>query len=363
MKRLAQIALLLLAAQGAGAQQSIPELMRQGMEAYERSNAEAAKNYFATIIASRQQVTIDQRVTAYKYLGAYWALQSSPGAADSATQFFLAAIDYDPFTDLDRRIFAADEQRAFANARAAIFKVAVAPVEPKAIDPTSTNPDSSRYTFRIVSTRSARWTASIVSLIDPNKQEVIGTMGNSDGLRDVVWNGLINNARADTGLYEFRLQAEDNRRQGSPIIERQRFRIEHVHAELEDSLPPFGDVKLGATDTLQSRYSDFKPYGEGGRGLFIATVAGALPVLALSQRKNMSQWGSHFGVGVALGIVGGIGGYTYATQHRADARAVAENARRRDERARFNAGVVARNRARLDKTMLIIRPLTSAGTG
>ena len=365
MKRFASLALLLAAALPAAAQQSVAEQLQTAKEAYEKSNTELAKNLFATIIASRQQVTPEQRVTAYKYLGAYWALQSSPGARDSANSFFLAAIDFDPFTDLDRKIFAADEQNAFARARAAIFKVGIQPIEPKALDPTSSNPDSSRYTFRVVSTRQARMVATIVNLADPNKSEVIGQMGNSEGVRDIVWGGLVNNVRADTGLYELRLEADDNVRQGTPrVTERQRFRIDHVHAKLEDSLPPFRDVNLGGTDTLRSRYSGAKPYGEGARGAFLATMAGALPFVALAsaQRQNMSQWGTHLGVGIALGVVGGIGGYTYATKHRDDARAVAENARRRDERARFNAGVAARNRARLDKTILIIRPLTSAGS-
>ena len=361
MKRFASLALLLAAAMPATAQQSVAEQLELAKEAYEKSNTELAKNLFATIIASRQQVTPEQRVTAYKYLGAYWALQSSPGARDSANSFFLAAIDYDPFTDLDRKIFAADEQSAFARARAAIFKVGIQPVEPKAIDPTSANPDSSRYTFRIVSTRAARMTVTIVNLADPSKQEVMPTIGNGEGVRDVVWNGLVNNVRADTGLYELKLEADDNVRQGTRVTERQRFRIDHVHAKLEDTLPSFRDVNLGGTDTLRSRYSSAKPYGEGARGLFIASIAVAIPFIAVSQRQDMSQWKSHLGLGVALGVVGGIGGYTYANKHRDDARAVAENTRRRDERARFNAGVVSRNRARLDKTILIIKPLTSAG--
>lgn len=75
----------------------------------------------------------------------------------------------------------------------------------------------------------------------------------------------------------------------------------------------------------------------------------------------MSSWTPHLAVGVGLGIVAGSGAMWYATSHRDDARAAAENARRRNLRARFNAGVTARNRARLDKTILIIRPLTAAG--
>ncbi|HET9426319.1 MAG TPA: hypothetical protein VFO55_13200, partial [Gemmatimonadaceae bacterium] len=85
----------------AGAQTVDADLLR-GQDAYEKSNVELARNIFSGIIASRQQVRNDQKVIAYKYLGAYWALQSTQGARDSAYSFFIAALDYDPFTDLDR---------------------------------------------------------------------------------------------------------------------------------------------------------------------------------------------------------------------------------------------------------------------
>src|SRR4051812_37854988 len=133
MRRFALFLLLAVAARPAAGQ--VAEQLKSAEEAYKKSNTERAKDLFATIIASRQQVTQEQRVTAYKYLGAYWALQSTPGATDSAKNFFLAAIDFDPFTDLDRTIFAADELAAFARARAAVFKTGVQPVEPKALDP------------------------------------------------------------------------------------------------------------------------------------------------------------------------------------------------------------------------------------
>jgi hypothetical protein len=351
----------MLSASSAAAQTSVADQLARAIDAYRTSRVEEAKTAFASIIASRQQVTNEQRVTAYKYLGAYWALQSSPGARDSATSFFLAAIDLDPFVELDRNIFAADEQNAFAIAKRATPKIGIAPIEPKSLDPS--NPDSARYIFRIVSTRQARLTATIAKLNDPaNTQEVIATIGQGEGVRDIPWNGLINNARADSGLYEFRLEAEDAARAGTVTRERQRFLVQHVTARLEDTIPSFRDVNLGGTDTLRSRHSSARPYGEGARGAFIAMVAGAVPLVVLSQRKNMSQWGSHLGVGIALGAIGGIGGYTYASRNLDDARAVAENARRRDARAKFNAEVVARNRARMDKTILVIRPLT-AGLG
>jgi hypothetical protein len=366
MKKSAALMLVMLGtALPAGAQ--IATDIARGEAAYQASNVELAREIFTSVIASRQQVTTEQRVIAYKYLGAYWALQRSAGAADSSKQFFIAALDHDPFTDLDRVIFAADEQAAFARARQTIFKIGVEPIRPKALDTRSTRPDSSIYTFRVVSTHGATSRAEIRSLTNPNTPaEVLANISNHDGIREIPWNGLINTQRADTGLYEFVVVANDNVIRGNaPATERHRFRIEHYRAPLEDTLPSFRDVALGGTDTLKSRYSRALPYTDGAKGLFIGVLAVALPLTAYnsSQRDGMSSWGSHMAVGVSLGAIAGLGAGMYATSHRDDARAARENARRRNLRAEFNADVLARNRARIDRTILVIRPLTSAGTG
>ncbi|MEO5568623.1 MAG: hypothetical protein ABIR92_09030, partial [Gemmatimonadaceae bacterium] len=184
------------------------------------------------------------------------------------------------------------------------------------------------------------------------------------GIREFQWNGLINSQRADTGLYEFVITATDNLiRTNPPAVETQRFRVEHAHSPLEDTLPDFRNVTGGGTDTLRSRYSRALPYTDAAKGLFLGSVAGALPFVAFNNRKAMSGWSSHWGVGISLGAIAGIGAATYATSHRDDANAARENARRRNLRAQFNADVIARNKARLDMTILVIRPLTSAGTG
>jgi hypothetical protein len=363
-KLLALCSILAAAAPTLGAQTVDQDLVR-GQDAYEKSNVELAKQIFSGIIASRQQVTAEQKVIAYKYLGAYWALQSTPGARDSAANFFIAALDYDPFTDLDREKFAADEQAAFNRAKTLLFRVGIKSIEPKAVDPTSSKADSSTYKFQLVTTHSASLTIEIINLADPNKREQFPNIGNSDGLRDIEWNGLINTQRADTGIYEFRVTAQSRLQTNKQVVEFQRFRIDHFHAPLEDTLPSFRDVNLGGTDTLKSRYSAARPYTDGAKGLFIASLAAGLPFIALPKvtRDNMSGWQSHLSLGAALGLIAGSGAAWYATSHRDDARAAAENTRRRNLRAQFNAGVAARNRARLDKTILIIRPLTAAGIG
>jgi hypothetical protein len=362
IRKLLALSCLVAALAPAAGAQTIDLDLAKAQDAYEKSNVELAKQIFTTIIASRQQVTAAQKVVAYKYLGAYWALQSITGARDSANSFFIAALDYDPFTTLDVAKFAADEQAAFGRAKSLLFKVGVRPLASKALDPTSAIPDSSRYTFTLVTTHDASLTVEIVSLTDPNRKEPLANIGVNNGQRDITWNGLINTQRADTGLYEFRVTATSRILAGArPVVESQKFRVDHFHAPLEDTLPSFRDVALGGVDTLKSRYSGGRPYTDGAKGAFIAALAFGLPRIVLSQRDNMSGWASHMGIGVSLGAIAGTGAAWYATSHRDDGRAAAENARRRNLRAQFNAGVMARNRARLDKTILIIRPLSAAG--
>ena len=364
MRRFAAVVLLSLVGRAAAGQASIDEQLQTAQLAYQKSNVEQAKNIFVNVLSSKLQLTNDQRITAYKYLGAYWANQISPTARDSASQYFLAALDYDPFTDLDRTIFVGlDEQNAFGRARAGVFRLGVQLItESKAIDPNSTKPDSS-VSFRLTTTRSGRITVSIVGLTDPNKNEVIGSFPTNDGTREVSWNGTINNQRADTGFYELRVEAADNVKSGTqPLVERRRFHIEHFHEKLEQKLPPFKSVESGATDTLRSRYSPLKPYTDGAKGLvFVAGLAALLPTVASIPTGEMSTWKPHYGVGISLGAVAGFGAGWYATRHKDDRRAARENERRRNEWERFNAGVEARNQARLAKTILILRPPTAVG--
>lgn len=367
MRKLAALLVLMVAAGAARAQTTTPaDALIQAQAAYEKSNYELARTLFSTIISSRLQVTDSQKVVAYTYLGAYWSLQNSAGARDSANSFFWAALDYDPFTDLDRNKFAPDEVAAFGRAKAAIFKIGIKPVEWKALAPTSSVGDSARYNFRIAATHSARAVIEIASLT-PGKQDVKQSFPtiSLDGVRDIPWDGLINTQRADTGLYVFRVTATDQLpgRTAQTITETQTFRIDHFHAPLEEELPPFKDVTFGGTDTLKSRIPTSRTIADGVKGLFIASAAIALPAIAFSNKSDMSSATSHAMIGASLGILGGGGAALYANRHRDDARAAAENARRRNLRNTFNAGVRARNAARLDKTILIIRPLTAAGIG
>ena len=147
----------------AGAQQAVEADLQRAKDMYAASNIEGARSILTAILTGKAQVSAEQKVTAYKYLGGYWALQNKP---DSASSYFIAALDYDPFATLDPKEFAPDEQAAFARARAKIFKIGIQPVDAAMIDPLSPDPAKRSYTFRIVSTHMASLSVELISLTD-----------------------------------------------------------------------------------------------------------------------------------------------------------------------------------------------------
>src|ERR1044071_9331299 len=113
------VAALLMAAPQPVRAQSTQQLIDSATKLYEGFNVEAARPILLRIISPGylQQVTSEQKATAFKYLGASYAVLASP---DSAKQFFVAALDFDPFTDLDPTKFAASELSAFNDAKSSL---------------------------------------------------------------------------------------------------------------------------------------------------------------------------------------------------------------------------------------------------
>src|SRR6185295_13872764 len=80
------------------------ENLRKAIEMYNSFNIEGARPILLNIISPSYllSVSTEQKVRAFKYLGASYAVLDKP---DSAVAFFTAALDHDPFTDLDPREF------------------------------------------------------------------------------------------------------------------------------------------------------------------------------------------------------------------------------------------------------------------
>lgn len=334
--------LLLLAPVALPAQQSTAEELRRAIQFYNSFNIEGARPILENILSPSylRPVTPAQRVTAYKYLGASYAVLDRP---DQAVEYFSAALDFDPFTSLDPREFSATEQGAFNEAKRRIFKVAIRPVSARIID--------SSYVFRLVTTHRANLTVTLIDTRDTTRREVLFQAEN-DGLREIRWNGLMRNGdRADSVIYELRAEGLSLLTGGNiATVDRQLFRIEHAYAPLEDTLPSFAPNEL-----LIEEYQQSASWLDLVKGGAVAVAAIGIPLFALN---NDVPWKGHAGIAATVGAATGGVAFQYRRSHRKIPANVAENERRRAQRNGFNAEVRARNAARIAQTILMICPAT-----
>lgn len=331
------------------AQEVTQQKLDRAVQLYADLNVEAARPILLEILSPtyQQKYTTEQKVTALKYLGASYAVLDK---ADSAITFFLAALDYDPFTDLDPSKFTATELAAFSQAKARIFKVAIRPISARVVDP---NADSTSYPFRFITTHSGHLTIELINQRDSTRREVLFD-GTSDGLREIRWSGRLSNGQlADSALYELRATGREATSQLA-TIDRQLFRVQYAFEPLEDTLRTFAQ-----SDLLQERIPSSAPWMDLIKGSVVAAAAVALPVAALD--RTQVAWVPHASAGVALGLVSGIASFAYRRSHPEITANRRENARRESERTRFNAAVRARNKQRTDATKLIILPLAGVG--
>lgn len=343
MIRRAALAVLLLAPVALPGQQSTESELRRAIQYYNSFNIEGARPILENILSPSylRSVTPTQRVTALKYLGASYAVLDRSG---EAINYFIAALDFDPFTSLDPREFSATEQAAFTQAKQRIFKVGIRPISARIIDST--------FVFRLVTTHRANLTVTLIDTRDPARREVLFQAEN-DGLREIPWNGLLRNGeRADSAIYELEVRGHSMLAAGGgvPTVDRQLFRIEHAFAPLEDTLPAFGSDEL-----LIEEYQQAATWLDLVKGGALAAAAVAIPVLALN---NDVPWKSHATIAATVGAASGGIAFQYRRSHRKIPANVAENERRRAQRNEFNAAVRARNAARVAQTILLICPAT-----
>src|SRR5260370_29904104 len=128
------LALVVAASPAVRAQTETADLLRQAQELSDRLEIERALPLLRQIVSPSwpHEITIEQRVQAYTYLGASLALT---GVRDSALLYFRAAIEQDPFTDLDAQRFTPAQLGLFQQARRLTFAVAARPVEAARVDP------------------------------------------------------------------------------------------------------------------------------------------------------------------------------------------------------------------------------------
>jgi len=348
MRRLVwAVAIAASAAPALAAQGSTAELLGQAHQFYERLEVERALPLLRQIISPNWpfEVTRDQRVDAYKYLGACLAVA---GKRDSAVLYFRAAIERDPFTDLDPSLFTPAQLASFGEARRRTLGVAVRPVQRGRVDPRT-----ARVTFTVVATHPA--------LVDV-KLSAIGAgsplslfQGTMDGVREIAWDGLLADRRlAPAGRYTLGVVGR-SRVTGASDSARVYFDLRHEVAALEDTLPG-----LDRRAVLPERISVDAARRDVAKGLGVAAAALLITGAANGDLGAGERGGAD--VIAAAAAVTGVVAFLVHRRHGAIPENVAANARRRVERDSANARVRGRNADRIAATVLLVSPAAGEGT-
>ncbi|MGH7548814.1 MAG: hypothetical protein ACREMM_11645 [Gemmatimonadales bacterium] len=341
------LALLASLATRAAAQGSTAEVLTQAHDLYERLDIERALPLLRQVVSPGWpfEVTVEQRVEAYTYLGACLALV---GRRDSAVAYFRAALEREPFTDLDPRLFTPAQLELFSRARRLTFAVAARPVPSARIDPRT-----ERLTLTIVTTHSAALHIEIRPTVTFRGATLFD--GEGDGLREFAWSGLLADGRlAPPGRYEL-LVAARSRLLGRVDSARVYFDLRHDPPPFEDTLPELMD-----TDLLPEHLPASAATRDLLKGLGVA--AGALVIAHVFANRDLGGT-VPAGSGVIAGAATVSGTVAFLRLRRRPVlpENVAENSRRRAQRADSNAAIQRRNAERLAATALIISPAAGIG--
>lgn len=338
---------LLLALPAYAGAQSTRQLLDSAKARYEQFQVEAARLIYQRILSPTftQQVSSLEKAEAYKYLGASAAILDSTQAA---IQYFQGALDYDPFTELDANVFAGAEQAAFATAKQRLFKVAMRRLSGPVLVQKDTA--SMHLRFEFVTTQRANVTMELKGPQD----SIVLFQQPSDGRRPVVWNGLMTTEARYPRPGNYQLQIRATPANGPEQTDQMQLRIEHIFELLEDTLPA-----LDPTDRnqlLQEQIRPSEPWWELAKGLGVAAVAIAVPLVALDIADI--SWTPHAMGTAAVGL--GSAALSFQLRRtRPQIRAnVAENNLRRAKRDSFNLAVRQRNQTRLERTKLIVSPVS-----
>ena len=324
----------------AAAQSSTAESLAQATKLYEDLQVERALVMLRQVISpsSPFEVSREQRVQAYVYLGASLAIL---GMRDSSIAYFRAALERDPFTDLDPTRFTERERAAFGEAKQHTLAVAARPLAPRRIDPRT-----DAIPMAIVSTHGAAVRAEVVAAGDTNGVPVFDRQ--SEGVRELAWNARLANGRiAPPGRYWLVVRGRDST--GVTDSSSVSFELAHDLPPLEDTLPA---LKPG--DLLPERW----PRSSAARQ-FAKGAGFALGGLAISSLGNseLAQGGRPLGHGIAIaGVTAGAFGAFNRVRHPLNQAAIAENKRRQEALAARNAAISARNAARMALLRIIVIP-------
>ena len=332
---------LLVAAPQLQAQDNTDEVLRHSVGLYEKLQVELALMQLRRVISpsSPFEVSREQRVTAYKYIGAALAIL---GQRDSSIVYFRAALERDPFLDLDPERFTQQEQAALAEAKRRSFATAARPLADRRWDPAR-----EEISFSVVTTHQAALRVEIQPL-DGGAAAVLYDR-ETDGVREIGWNGAIGTRLAPEGLYELRLIGRSalTQRVDSASMP---FTIRHDFPRLEDTLPALLPAEL-----LPERH----PPSAGRSSLLkgFAVAGAALLIPRLAGNGAFREGGNGFATTAATAAAG-AGVFAFVARRRAPEipTNIARNTVRRAERAAVNAEIARRNAERLAQTRLVLIP-------
>jgi hypothetical protein len=365
MKRLALATLLLATPALATAQDASTESrLANAIARYEAFDVEGARPILLQIISPSyvQQVTPEQRATAYKYLGASYAVLAVP---DTAITYFVGALDFDPFTDLDPSKFAATELDAFNRAKAQIFKVAMRTLDQSLIRPQPNVPiENAAYTFTFISTQRSNMRIVLQHTIpvalpgqprDSAPDQVLYT-GTNDGVRTVQWRGVLSDGRfAPPGTYTMVVSASPTQGGGRETSDSKTFRLEHLHEPLEDTLPSLNPND--PSQLLPTQYRQIAIWQDLIKGAFVGGVAAAaLPAIVRGDINTLP----HALGSAGLVAVGAGASFLYRRRNPQIRVNVIENQRREAVRVAFNARVRSANERRRLATIMVMTPVAAA---
>src|SRR3989442_493111 len=308
------LTLMVSAAPAVRAQTETADLLRQAEQLYEQLEIERAVALLRQIVSPSwaHEITQEQRVAAYTYLGASLALM---GVRDSALLYFRGAIERDPFTDLDAQRFTPAQLTLFQQARRLTFAVAARPVAAARVDLRT-----QRATFTVVTAHPA---SLLVELRPAEGRTAIVLFHDvTDGMREVPWDGLLPDGRlAPPGRYELAVVGRSQLLARSDSV-RVYFTVAHETPPLEDTLPELAPAQL-----LPERLQVAAGRSDLLKGLSVAV--GALIVSSVAANGDLGRGGRV--LAIALGGTAAISGGTafLYPRHERELRAKIEQDNRR----------------------------------
>ena len=324
----------------ARAQMTTAETLTEAARLYDALEVERAVVLLRKVISPSTpfEVSQEQRVEAYTYLGASLAIL---GMRDSAITYFRAALERDPFADLDPTRFTQRERDAFADARQRTLAVGARPVVARSVDPRKES-----IVFTVVSTQKTQLHVDVRRAASDSAAVVLLDR-ESDGVRELPWNGRLADGRL-VAAGRYALFVRGRAPSGTSDSSRLLFEVAHEHPPLEDSIPTPNGMQL-----LPERFPASAGTRDFARGAGLAAIALAIPAIGNSRLGN----GRSFAHGAAIGaLAAGTTAFLFRRAHPINNANIAENDRRRALVRAWNAEIARRNAEKLVGMRLVVTP-------